>query len=164
MKQKLHIIELAVADVGRSLSFYKNAFGWEVDRFFEEQSAAFFQLDTMYLLLYSKELLGGDMELEFANSGGASSGVVLVHVAKTEDEVEQIVDRAAEYGATILKYPSYAGWGGYRAFIQDPDCHVWQISHIPQFNFTQDNNIFFSSEKKSETSLREALSFFSRKE
>ncbi|MDZ4790113.1 MAG: VOC family protein [Hyphomicrobiales bacterium] len=58
-----------------------------------------------------------------------------------EAEVDSVIAEAKDAGATILKQPQHAFWGGYHAFFADPDGHVWEIAHNPFFEMTADGAV-----------------------
>ena len=54
------------------------------------------------------------------------------------EEVEAVFQSAVEAGATCLKRPEKAAWGGTSGYFADPDGHVWEIAHNPFWPLTED--------------------------
>jgi hypothetical protein len=46
-------------------------------------------------------------------------------------EVDAIMARAAQAGATLVKAAQPTFYGGYAGYFQDPDGHVWEIVFNP---------------------------------
>ena len=46
-------------------------------------------------------------------------------------EVDAEFARWVAAGATAVKAPQAAEWGGYSSYVADPDGHLWEIAHNP---------------------------------
>jgi uncharacterized glyoxalase superfamily protein PhnB len=57
------------------------------------------------------------------------------------DEVDIATAKAAAAGATILRKPGKVFWGGYTAYFADPDNHVWEIAHNPDWPLSADGRL-----------------------
>ncbi len=44
-------------------------------------------------------------------------------------------------GATDLKKPVAAEWGGYSGYIADPDGHVWELAVNPFWTLAEDGSV-----------------------
>lgn len=51
----------------------------------------------------------------------------------SEAEVDAVVRRAADAGATVVKKPRKTSWGGYRGYFADLDGHLWEVAHNSHF-------------------------------
>ena len=60
-------------------------------------------------------------------------GITLAHNVREKAEVDHIFQKAINAGATILKEPEEAFWGGYSGYFSDPDGHPWEIAWNPDF-------------------------------
>jgi uncharacterized protein len=48
---------------------------------------------------------------------------------------------AEKAGGKILKLAHRVFWGGYIGYFTDPDGHVWEVAHNPQFPFDERGQI-----------------------
>src|SRR5436305_10007780 len=101
MEQRISLITLGVADLRRARSFYEQL-GW---RGHEMEETVFFQAGGQAVVLWGREKLAADGGID---DDGAStfSGIALAHNARSREEVDQIVDAAAQAGAEVTKTPS----------------------------------------------------------
>ncbi len=75
MDQRLSLVTLGVADVGRAVAFYEKL-GWSAGNDFEEQGVAFFQCGGMAVALWNREELAADSTVEDTGGwGGVTLGV-----------------------------------------------------------------------------------------
>jgi hypothetical protein len=44
-------------------------------------------------------------------------------------------------GATIVKEPQQASWGGYSGYFSDPDGHPWEVAYNPYWTIRMDGRI-----------------------
>ena len=56
-------------------------------------------------------------------------------------EVDAVLALAAKSGGTLLKEGHKVFWGGYLGFFQDPDGHLWEVAHNPQFPLSADGHL-----------------------
>jgi uncharacterized protein len=128
---RVSVVALQVADVARSTAFYQ-ALGWPRSPASREE-IAFFKTAGGLLAVYGTELLA-TMEVNLpGGSPGAGRGVILaIHAASTE-EVDAALQTAQAAGATVLKPATQTGVGVYASFFADPDGHVWEVVHNPNY-------------------------------
>jgi catechol 2,3-dioxygenase-like lactoylglutathione lyase family enzyme len=134
---RISLVTLGVADVPAATRFYE-ALGL-VKSHISGESVAFFQMGPMVLALFGREASQED-----GNTGSVwtgNGGITLAQNVGSNAEVDGIMARAAAAGATILKEPQQAFWGGYHAFFADPDGHVWEIAHNPGFTLDADGAV-----------------------
>ena len=134
---RISLVTLGVRDVPAATRFYE-ALGLCKSRISGE-SVAFFQLGPTVLALF-----GRDAAEEDGNASGVwtgNGGIALAHNVGSEAEVNAIIATAAAAGATILKEPQKAFWGGYHGFFADPDGHVWEVAHNPGFSLDADGAV-----------------------
>lgn len=136
MKQSIALITLGVADIDRSVAFYR-ALGWAP--VLEIEETVFFQANGVVVTLWGRAKLAEDMGIEDTGSGWG--GVALAHNVDSRGEVEAITRSAREAGATITREPSETFYGGYAAGFRDPDGHVWEIAHNPGFPLLADGSV-----------------------
>ena len=141
MKPKISLITLAVADLQRSLAFYRDGLGLPTHNYQEDQGIVFFEMDGTWLALYPKDKLAEDLarpgaNFEFSGAQGGFSPVTLAHNVKTKEEVDAVIQQAIDAGAKLIKPAEDAFWGGYSGYFTDPDNHLWEIAHNPFMDLT----------------------------
>jgi len=130
MRPRIKVLTLAVADLERSLAFYRDGLGLPTKgitgREFEDGAVVFFNLDNdLILALYPSASLSKDAKLEASERrlGAVSIG----HAAKSKEEVDAIMAAAKRAGATVTDPAHDRFWGGYSGYFHDPDGHLWEI-------------------------------------
>ena len=132
MDQRISIVTLGVADLGRARSFYEQL-GWRGQ---EVEETVFVQAGPMALVLWDRGKLAADTGIPDRGSG--FDGVVLAQNVRSGAEVDEIVAAAAQAGATVTRAPSPTFYGGYAGVFLDPDGHAWEVAFNP--GFTLDDN------------------------
>jgi uncharacterized protein len=128
LRQKIGLITLGVADLGRSLGFYEKGLGWRRSSGSTE-NLVLFDLGGVGLALYPRKLLAEDATVPEAGSG--FSGITLSYNAKNEAEVDQVLSDVVKLGATVVKQAQKAFWGGYSGYFKDPDGHLIEVAYNP---------------------------------
>lgn len=105
MKPKISLITLGVADLKRSIDFYK-ALGFPIEG--DNEGVAFFKLEGTWLGLFPKEELAKDAQTEM---GESTPTFTLAHNVKSKEEVNAIIEHARSIGAHIQKEPRDVFWG-----------------------------------------------------
>ena len=92
-------------------------------------AVAMFKLDRGLLLsLYPRDELAKDAGIP---AGPRQSGEFSVaQVVASRDEVEHLLQRAADAGATVTP-PHDRPWGIYSGYFRDPDGHLWEVIWNP---------------------------------
>ncbi|HEU5141721.1 MAG TPA: VOC family protein [Solirubrobacterales bacterium] len=139
MKQRVNLITLGVADLGRARRFYR-ALGWETNAA-PGDDVVFFQAGEMVVALWDRARLAEDSCVE--DSGGWGGVTLAVNVASA-DEVDAIAEEARRAGATIGREPAETFWGGYSAIFVDPDGHPWEVAHNPRWRVTEEGGVRLS--------------------
>lgn len=127
---RISLVTLGVNDVAAASRFYE-AFGLARSSAGNDD-VAFFQLGSGVLALFGRDPLRAD-----GNAAGVwtgNGGVTLAHNVGAEAEVDALLAKAEAAGATILKAPQKAFWGGYHGYFADIDGHVWEVAHNPFFD------------------------------
>jgi catechol 2,3-dioxygenase-like lactoylglutathione lyase family enzyme len=134
--QRVSLITLGVADLGRAREFYC-ALGWQT-RAEPGDDVVFFQVGGMIVGLWGRAQLAEDSGVE--DSGGWG-GITLAQNVATPGEVDATIDGARAAGARIVREPAETFWGGYSAVFRDPDGHAWEIAHNPHWTLAPDGPI-----------------------
>lgn len=136
MKQRVNLITLGVADLGRARSFYE-ALGWQTNAE-PDDDVVFFQAGDMVVALWSRTMLAQDSRVE--DSGGWG-GVTLAVNLESPEEVDTVTDEARAAGARIGREPAETFWGGYSSIVIDPDGHPWEIAHNPRWTIDENGGV-----------------------
>jgi len=132
----IKVLTLAVADLERSLRFYRDGLGLRtkgiVGEQFEDGAVVFFNLDGgLILALYPAASLSKDAAI--AASDCRLGAVSIGHIVKSRAEVDRVVASAKKAGAVMTDPPRDRFWGGYSGYFHDPDGHLWEIAWNPEW-------------------------------
>jgi catechol 2,3-dioxygenase-like lactoylglutathione lyase family enzyme len=128
---RISIVTLGVHDLERSERFYQSL-GWERVSSSMAGEIAWFRTADSYLGLFGFESLAEDANVAATASGGFG-GVTLAICLESEEAVSAAMDDAVAAGATLLKSPERAEWGGFSGYFADPDGHPWELAFNPNF-------------------------------
>ncbi len=129
MNPRISMITLGVRDMEASIKFYQDGLGFP--KMESPPEVAFFTLNGSWLGLYSRESLAEDAGVSPEGSG--FPGFTLSHNVVSEADVDQIIERAGLAGASSVKPPQKASWGGYHGYFKDPDGYLWEVAYNPHF-------------------------------
>ena len=130
MEPRISIITLGVADLQRSVRFYRDGLGLPL-RDDGSESIAFFETSGTWLSLYPRDALADDIGIP--TDGTGFSGVTLAHNVRSKSEVDELLRTAVDAGATLVKPAEDVFWGGYSGYFTDPDGHLWEVAWNPFF-------------------------------
>jgi predicted lactoylglutathione lyase len=139
MEQRVSLVTLGVADLGRARAFYE-ALGWTTDSV-PEDDVVFFQCGGMILALWGRSNLAEDSGVE---DGGGWGGVTLAYNTRSLEEVDAVLAQAEAAGARIPRPGGKTFWGGYSGIFVDPDGHPWEVAHNPTWVVREDGSISLS--------------------
>lgn len=134
MKPRISVLTLGVADLERSLAFYRDGLGLPgegiVGREFDHGAVAFFDLaGGVRLAIWSQDDLAHDTGLQ--KQPVSSTAVSIGHNVLDRDEVDTVMETARRAGAEIVKPAQETFYGGYAGYFRDPDGHLWEIVWNP---------------------------------
>lgn len=135
--QRVSLITLGVADLGRARAFYA-ALGW-TPHAASQPGVAFYQMHGAVLALFGRDDLAEDQGRTAAELG--TGAMTLAQNFATEAEVDAAFARAVDAGATALKAPRAVFWGGYSGCFADPDGHVWELAMNPFWPLATDGSL-----------------------
>jgi catechol 2,3-dioxygenase-like lactoylglutathione lyase family enzyme len=135
MKPRITLITLGVNDLDQSVRFYRDGLGLEtqgiVGQEFEYGAVAFFNLQSgLKLALWPRSSIAHDVGLPMEAPSALS--FTLGHNVSSKAEVNAVMDQVKQAGGTIVKPAGETFWGGYAAYFQDPDQHLWEVAWNPQ--------------------------------
>ena len=117
-------IMLGVADLERSKSFYADGLGAVVEQ--DYPPFKLLKLDGgSSLALYERSAAAADAGVPAEGSG--FSGVSFHYIVGSNDEVDDVMARAAAAGASTVRPAATVQWG-YFGYFADPDGHLWKVA------------------------------------
>lgn len=119
MDQRISLITLGVADLGRARSFYE-ALGWDGARQPDDE-VCFFQAGGMVFGLWT------------ALGGHGAPGVEIAYNVRSRDDVEKVLAEAKRAGGTVVRPAVDMDWGGTSGAFADPDGYVWEVAYNPDW-------------------------------
>ncbi|MEM7250955.1 MAG: VOC family protein [Pseudomonadota bacterium] len=124
----LRVVTLGIdADPSAAVVFYQNVL--DVQRVETKGDVTYLHTQTITLALFSAEGLRDYLGVEEA--GGWGRNCLSVNVADV-NELNERFRAAVESGATTLRSPAEAAWGGHIATFCDPYGHVWELVWNPR--------------------------------
>jgi len=123
------MITLGVRDLATAIRFYETGLGFP--RMESPPEVAFFTLNGTWLGLYGRDALAEDVQVPAGGNG--FEAFTLSHNVDSEHEVDSVMAQVLAAGATLVKKPQKAFWGGYSGYFKDPDVHLWEVAYNPFF-------------------------------
>lgn len=142
MDQRAHFLTLATTDLDASRTFYVDGLGW-TPLLDVPGEIVFFQIASGLVLgLFDAQKFTDDL----GQDGGPASvvGLTLSHNVDSPDEVDAVVAAAVKAGATVIKQPRQAAFGGYHGHFADPSGVIWEVCHNPGFSVDADGTVRLS--------------------
>ncbi|WP_323765310.1 VOC family protein [Marinovum sp.] len=126
MEQRVSLITLGVQDMATTAAFYERL-GWT--RVEAPDCVVAFDLIGQTLGLYPLEALAEEIGVAAGTLGRGA--MTLGHNLRSNEEVEDLMQRAEAAGATVLKTPQETPWGGYHGYFADPEGTIWEVAYNP---------------------------------
>ncbi len=139
MEPRISIITLGVADMARSLAFYRDGLGLPTSGT-AENPIIFFKTTGTALALYPYEKLAKDVAEAFNVPRSKFPGFAFAHNVRTRDEVDLTLTQAQAAGGTIESPAHDTFWGGYAGYFADPDGYLWEVAY-GAFDFNEDGSL-----------------------
>ena len=140
MEPAIHVITLAVDDLGRALDFYREGLGLKSpgvvgaefpgDADTAAGAVAMFELaGGLILALYPRRELAKDAKVVYAppKTGEFSIG----HIVGSKADVDRLLADAEAAGATVTDRAHERPWGIYSGYFRDLDGHLWEVIWNP---------------------------------
>ena len=129
----ISLVSLGVSDVPHAARFYE-ALGFKRKvRGAPESEVAFFEAGPVTLSLYVVSGLARDAGFPDDATPPAFRGTSLAWNCESRNDVDAVMKLADKAGGTELVPAKLAAWGGYHGHFADPDGHIWEVAHNPQF-------------------------------
>jgi glyoxylase I family protein len=117
---------LAVADVDRSVAFYRDLMGFAVDARYDDPPYASLSRAGMRLSLAEQGHAAEDrpgVAMVAPPDPGQAAAVLVLEVA----DCLAVHGKLAARGAEMLAPPFSPPWGGHRFFVRDPDGYLVEV-------------------------------------
>lgn len=136
MKPHLSVVTVGVADLERSLKFYRDGLGLPtkgiIGREFEHGAVAFFDLaGGLKFAIWAQADIAHDTGLPATPV--SPTAVSIGHNVGARAEVDDLMAQAAAAGAEIVKPAQETFYDGYAGYFLDPDRHLWEVVWNPEF-------------------------------
>ncbi len=131
MEPSITIVTLGVADLERSVRFYRDGLGLPM-RGDSLSGIAFFQMSGMLLSLFPRDRLADDAGV--AAEGSGFRGFTLAHNVRSREEVAEALADAVRAGATMVKPAQDTSWEGHSGYFADPDGFLWEVAWNPHID------------------------------
>jgi catechol 2,3-dioxygenase-like lactoylglutathione lyase family enzyme len=143
MKQSLHFITLATADLDATRTFY-GALNWTPLADVEGEIIFYQTAPGLVLGFFDAEKFNQDLVATTDRS--QLSGITLSQNVDSPAAVHALVDAMAAAGAAVLKSPQPGEFGGiFHAHVQDPNGVIWEIAHNPGWSIGAQGEVTFAS-------------------
>ncbi|HUR91462.1 MAG TPA: VOC family protein [Gemmatimonadaceae bacterium] len=108
MKPRISLLTLGVDDLQRAVRFYRDGLGFETEG-----------------------IVG--TEFDHGQADPNPTDLTIGHNVSSKEEVDAVMRQASAAGAAIVKAAHETFWGGYAAYFQDPDGHIWEVAYNPKW-------------------------------
>lgn len=144
MKARISVFTLGVADLEKSVAFYRDGLGLKTDgiigKEFEYGAVAFFDLQSgLKLALWPKKSISKDTNI--TQRASSSLEFTIGHNVNSREEVDMVLKQAKNAGAIIIKSAQDTFYGGYSGYFQDLDEHLWEVVWNPAFEIKEQDNL-----------------------
>jgi catechol 2,3-dioxygenase-like lactoylglutathione lyase family enzyme len=134
MKPRIKVLTLGVADLERSLAFYRDGMGLPTEGIvggeFEDGAVVFLRLEGG-LILALWPLASLAKEARLATGEPLRPTFSIGHCVGSKAAVDAVIEQARRAGAAIQQPPGDRAWGGYSGYFRDPDGHLWEVAWNP---------------------------------
>jgi catechol 2,3-dioxygenase-like lactoylglutathione lyase family enzyme len=133
---RVSLATLGVSDVARATEFYESL-GWRLSAASVPGVVSFFHTAGGLLSLVSTDDMAADAGLPKRvsppNPAADFRGTMLAMNVESPDAVDEALRAVVQAGATLVKAGGTTEWGGYLGYFTDPDGHLWEITHNPDW-------------------------------
>jgi uncharacterized glyoxalase superfamily protein PhnB len=124
--------------MAQARQFYAS-WGWQERAGGSDEFAQFDMGDTRFAL-YPLDLLGAEAAPGRPPPPPGWNGVTLAINVATRDSVDEAYRAAIDAGALSIGQPVEREWGGYSAYVCDPEGQRWEIAWLPGFFASDDRS------------------------
>ncbi|QQO07894.1 VOC family protein [Breznakiella homolactica] len=138
---RINLICLGVADIEKSLLFYKNI-GFKTYEQGSRPAIVFFDTQGTKLELFPLEGLAEDIDPDNPpeTAPGKFGGITLAINMKSEKEVDDFIELVRKSGGTVVKKPrKLLTWDGYSGYFRDLDGYYWEVAYGKNWKFDEND-------------------------
>ena len=140
MDQAASFITFATADLDAARGFYVAGLGW-TPTLDVPGEIVFFQVGHGLMLgLFEAAHFSEDLG-DGATSAIPIRGVTLSQNVDSPRDVDRVMADAQRAGATVVKTPQFASFGGYHGHFADPNGIIWEIAYNPGWRVEPDGRV-----------------------
>ncbi len=121
------MVTLGVADLERATGFYQ-ALGFARSAA-SQPGISFMTSGTIVVGLFPTVELAKDADTDVGAPGRGA--IALAQNRHSEADVDQVMAKAEQAGASVVKPAQKVFWGGYSGYFADPDGHLWEVAYNP---------------------------------
>jgi catechol 2,3-dioxygenase-like lactoylglutathione lyase family enzyme len=139
MEPKAHFITLATPDLDAARAFYCDGLGWQplLD---VPGEIIFFQIGHGLVLgLFDAAKFRADVAGAVTDT--STTGLTLSHNVDSPEAVDAAVASAVQAGASLIKSPQRADFGGYHGHFADPNGVLWEVCHNPGWRVDESGRV-----------------------
>jgi len=125
MGVQVSAIMLGVEDLARSKAFYAEGLGCAIDQDYPNFVKFNLGDGSSSLALYEREAAAQDAGV--SSEGSGFRGVSFHYLVSSSEAVDEVVAKAVEAGAAVVKAAAGAQWG-YFGYFSDPDGYLWKVA------------------------------------
>jgi predicted lactoylglutathione lyase len=129
----ISLVTLGVQDVARATAFYEQL-GWRKSSASVAGEVSFLAGGTVVLALWGRDALVDDSRTQAAAAYAMN--------VESPAAVDEALEAAASAGARVTVAGRRTEWGGYNGYFTDPDGHLWEVAHNPDFPLGDDGQLF----------------------
>ena len=130
--QRLSFVTIGVHSMPTLRTFY-GAWGWTENEGGSDEYASF-DVGGARLALYPVQLLGDEAAPgEDIPAAAQWNGVTFAINVGSKAEVDTAYSEALATGAASIGEPVDREWGGYSAYVTDPEGNRWELAWAPDF-------------------------------
>lgn len=137
MKQRLHIVTIAVKDLAAMRRFYVEQFGWKPEA--ENEDIIFFRLNGVLFSLFPekdyKAMVGDTASVQLVGTA------TLAYLTATEAETDELFATLKARGVTIVRPPAHTFFGAYTGLVADVEGNLWDIGTNPLIPLDKDGRV-----------------------
>jgi uncharacterized protein len=140
VNQTASFVTLATADLDAARDFYVGGLGW-APTLDVPGEIIFFQVGHGLMLgLFEAGHFSEDLGRP-EDPAVPIRGVTLSQNVDSPHDVDRVVSAAEGAGATIMKTPQYASFGGYHGHFRDPNGIIWEVAHNPGWRVDEQGRV-----------------------
>jgi len=116
---------LLVADIERSVAFYRDKVGLELFR--TNEGFANFKMGDLILALWQRDHVQASIQFDADSAAANHHNSIMACLLDSASAVDAHYQRLAENGVEFFYPPKAFPWNVYATYFTDPDGFVWEI-------------------------------------